>query len=526
MRQARKAVVASLLKAASTAGAVPFVVTSKVLDEDFIKKTELANYGCDHCGTVTASNAGLEPFCVTCGSDEVREWTESAIPPSELSSAEFASVTCSKCGTHNVMTMQTASTLKGLMSCASCGTEIAYSLGDDEAVEEVDEMDVEEDAEMDDDITEMEEIAPSDDSDEVMDSEEASEDDDDMEEDELSPDEGEESDVAKDIDAQMEEDSDEEYSEADENDGDDADSEENVGDGEDEGDDDDSEETDDGEDTDDDAEVDFDEESKMCTASLIGLMKGDVILSRVEDTIVASINGVPVAVLEEAKSQDYKESFHGRNFISAINHSIKTLGKKKALASFGFETIQVKIPLKKVALSAVEKQVSAKTKEVAASKKAYAEDLRQCLSLASMLMTKGVLKGRTNVIKAAMLRELSSIGINPSTATNLINRVFASNGKAYHKDLLEYASEIMSKPLESRNELAELVEDIDSEALNPEVEDDEIELVESSVENRLQTPVSIRKPRTVEKSSVSKTAETSSVATIAETVRATHGRLF
>ena len=111
-------------------GSVFSVQASTELQVD--TKAEIASFGCKSCHTKFGAFANSQPFCVTCGSDEV-EPTE---PDDEdevqalASDSNLSAVTCTSCGTHNILDTQTASALEGKLHCITCGTAINYAAPD------------------------------------------------------------------------------------------------------------------------------------------------------------------------------------------------------------------------------------------------------------------------------------------------------------------------------------------------------------------------------------------------------------
>jgi len=84
--------------------------------------------------------------------------------------------------------------------------------------------------------------------------------------------------------------------------------------------------------------------------------------------------------------------------------------------------------------------------------------IRQCLSIAAVGLNKGFWKDKTHVLKAELYKELCTLGIhNPTT---LIDRVFANYSDTHHRTLFEIAFDLISKPADIRNSLAEAVSDV------------------------------------------------------------------
>lgn len=114
---------ASVLNDAHKKGNTAFVIATA---GDTLPKVVTASYGCSSCGATFASVAGMEPFCVSCGSHEVKANTEQQAPALPEDSDEIVAVRCSSCGAYNGMHAETASALGGHVHCVECGADMQY----------------------------------------------------------------------------------------------------------------------------------------------------------------------------------------------------------------------------------------------------------------------------------------------------------------------------------------------------------------------------------------------------------------
>ena len=119
----RNKVRASVLNNAHKKGETAFVVATA---GDTLPKVVTASYGCSSCGAVFASVAGMEPFCVCCGSHKVKANTDQQAPDLPEDSDDVVAVRCSSCGAYNGMQAETASALGGHVHCVECGADMQY----------------------------------------------------------------------------------------------------------------------------------------------------------------------------------------------------------------------------------------------------------------------------------------------------------------------------------------------------------------------------------------------------------------
>jgi len=405
-----------------------------------LSKEALAGYGCKHCDTHFSALASMQPFCVNCGSEEV-ELDEGDIESEDfVDDNELSSVQCAACGNHSIMSDVTASTLGGKLHCVSCGADIDFvpPTEDEEDLEEVDskaacKAGAEDEEDEEDEELDVEESAPLDAATPMTTADEAG----DMKDTEL----------PKDLPL---------------------DTSDNI------------------------LENDVETSMLKVMASKTGASFG---LMTVNDRIIATLNNVPVAELSKADSGDNEEVFSHKAFAQAIAHAVKGQGVEKALAHYNFKDIVVSFPLKKEVDARVELALKARQTEVNAKLTDMSQDFAQCIALAASGMNKGFFKGREHPLKSALYRELEAAGVRSPTI--IIDKVFSSVGGQYNKALIEQASELMTKSVELRNELAEAIDDTAYQNAVEDAEEDDVEasVDNSSLEDRLEG-ASLRKTET------------------------------
>jgi len=498
-----------ITKVAKTTGKLFSVVAAVSTDKLNLKKIEMASFGCKTCKSEFAGIKSTMPFCVVCGSDEVNEIKNKPIENlAKVAEKDLAGIHCASCGTHNIVSMETAHLLDTKMSCVQCGTDIEYQLDEDEdAISEdleIEETDSPEDDELENvDIPEVDEEEEEDTLD--LDSDET----DFTETSELNENDHTGSDApAKDTKVNTAIESPKvKTPEVTEQDKDAAVIRPAVENSKP------ATLTDTG--TGDDKLVVKTEE--LC---LVNVVEGKLELERYGEKIVATIKGVPVAVLHKDSAKENAGIFHSKSMLDAIKFETKRSTPEKALAAFNFEFAKVSVPLPEIVDKKVEASLKGKNEEVAAKLKDLAEDFQQCISMASVGLSKGAFKGKFNILKASLTENLEALNVR--NAKQVVAKIFSQHSNEYHKTLIETANMLMAKSIEARNELAETLGELNPlDDLDEEMEDDESDVLESRLEQASSKKVTA--------SNVTRLpfAETSSVKQLTSIVKqANNGKLF
>lgn len=442
---------AALAALSSKLGSVFTVVASPELK---VTQAEIATYGCKHCSTKFGALASTQPFCVTCGSDEVQQ-VENEDNESLTDSSDLSAVTCNHCSTHNILSATTASTLQGRMFCTACGEPIGYSAP--EAAEAEEDPTATEAIEEDIDTADLggEDVGLGEDG-----TEEASD-----EEEEI---------------LETTEEAPTDSGEADEYAG------------------------------------------KQCAETVdVDLVdtvpedEAEVAFTLVEGTLVATVNGVPVATLDKATAGVNSDVYTKKSFTDAVGLTIARTGITAGLKHYGFSNIVVAFPLKKLVAAGVEAEMALIKQAESAKVDDVVADLSQCLAIAGLGLNKNFFKGKDNALKAGFYEELSNAGVvNPA---KVVERVFAHYGEAYVTTLLATAEELLAKNVDVRNQLAEAVDAVNPVAVEDEAEIDDVDLNNVEVTARL-AGSTLRPQRNAE------TASAVSVSTIRKALPG--GRLF
>jgi predicted RNA-binding Zn-ribbon protein involved in translation (DUF1610 family) len=396
---------------------------------------------CQHCNTRFTVNAGVQPFCIQCGSDEV-EPIQNPVGNEEADNAlelpddsELSTLRCPSCLTSSILKDETATLYGGSIHCAACGESILYVTAQDDVVEN-----------MDDEGTQ-----------------------DQMADDELDlGDQGQQADDQLDVgqqDADDQQDQDQSQSQ-----------------------DQDHQQADDEVDTQDQGQQDACKTNAEVEVSLLKCVKGgDLNLITANDTLWAIVGGVPIASLSREKAGDNKDIFNKRAFAEAITATVNKIGVSSALEAYGFTPIMVKFPFAEQVEATAQAAVKENSVKVEATLKTLRDDYRQCLALAAVGLTKNFFRGQDHALKAAFYEELTQAGV--SRPQKIIEKVFANFSEPYHKTLFALADSLLAKPLDVRNELAKTLGEVTTAELEDDEDDDTPDEQSASVESRLANPV-------------------------------------
>ena len=459
---------ASVLNTASAKSGVPFVVSAATAE---LPKVETAAFGCKACSAEFASTKGSEPFCVNCGSENVSpiQATAQALPETDTG---LSAITCKSCGTHNVLSDVTASTLDGHMHCVECGNQLSYDVDElQDPVTDADESAIEQtlntesadtnsaedrggmtngDPLNDVSETDVADALPTTEATAVTDPATPAVTATAPEHNEIpaAPAAGAatpatpEVPVVEPIVDKIEDETLIEHA-----------SWEQLPENEQDG-------------------CEYSETS-LAAVILAGNPKAVLTLATSENEILAFADGVPVARLEKANAGEHAAVFHTQSFLKSIARVAETSGARAALASYKFDAIKVKFPVSAAARAKAATALKEQTAALQETASSHREDLMQCVSIASAALTKNLFRTKANALKRGFVDMLTTAGVK--NATQMVERVFAANADAYHKQVFELAQELQSKPLEYRNTLASSMGDLNTVALDfPNEENQEV----------------------------------------------------
>ena len=497
------------LKSLAASHGPVFVLASS---QPVIKRGEMANFRCA-CHTRFMAYAGkAQPFCVVCGSEDVEQVGEDSDFQFPRDDENVASVQCPSCYTTNIMMASVATALAGKLHCVTCGEGVNYippeipnqydyedtspfenSEYEDDgllSMADLENSDEDEDDGIPEDDSDLEEAAvrvfasldtglDEDLSYEDLDADEPAlsdfDDEDDYDEN------SEEADLDEDSGGEDFEDSEEaDFDDEDADDGeidedysddtdtadlDDEDSDLNIMENSEEADPIDLEgfddlnlnETSDLADLDEDADDEDADGSETASICLVNTVKGQLTFEAAGNKLTAYIRETPVATLTREEAGENAGVLSSETFAQAIAHTAQTMGAVRALEHFGFKLIKAKLPVTAFVNNKVSENTRKALSKIRKNNRGFQKKLAHAMQIASAGINKSFFKDSRNPIKEALYAEMQAAGI--SNPARIIDKVFASKGDAYHKELFAKATELMKKPHEIRNQLAEAIGD-------------------------------------------------------------------
>ena len=268
------------------------------------------------------------------------------------------------------------------------------------------------------------------------------------------------------------------------------------------------------------------EVSMISIASLSG--HKEFSLSSSGNNVLAFLGPIHIATLTKESAAENASIMHTAPFFDAVAKTVKESSVSAGLESLGFTTVRANFPYVKAARALVARN----TKKIQATfdqrTAEFNADMRQGMGIAAAALTKGFFTADENSLKRGFYDALSSTGVrNPE---RLIDDVFRRYGDQYNQAVIARATDLLSKPLEVRNTIAEAVnasayikaeksdEQLDENADPQQDMDQEVEQTTAGMR-----PVTARVGG---KPAPSKVLSSLSVSSIAETARQRHGSFF
>lgn len=464
---------ASVLNTASAKSGKPFIVSAATAA---LPQVETASFGCKSCGAEFASTKGSEPFCVNCGSEDVSQ-TQAVAQAMPATDKSLCAIACKSCSTHNVLSDVTASLLDGHMHCVECGNQLSYDVDDlQDPVTDADESGIEttlntEAAETNsaEDRGGMTDDAPITDATEtdIADALPTTEAKTEVKAEApqsndvpAAPAAGTDTPAAPTVPVvdpivdKIEDETLIEHAQWEQ-------LPENEQDG-----------------------CEYSEAS-LAAVVLASNPKAALTLATSEDEILAFADGVPVARLEKANAGEHAAVFHTQSFMQSIARVAETKGIRAALASYKFSAIRVKFPVSAAVRAKVAAKLETETASVKEMADSHRDDLMQCVSIASAALTKNLFRTKANALKRGFVDMLTTAGVK--NASTMVDRVFATHGDTYNKQVFELAQELQSKSIDYRNTLAESMGDLNTMPLDMPNGDTEEVVVEHASGSALES---------------------------------------
>lgn len=196
-------------------------------------------------------------------------------------------------------------------------------------------------------------------------------------------------------------------------------------------------------------EVDFTEDLDLDDSSELSfLATGDTLCLMAKNQIIAT--------LSEVDAGDNKDMLQTSQLRQAIAHTIQSQGLQKAIAHYGFKPVKMKIGLAKVLSKKIEARVAESAKVLATARDEVFQEVNQSLDIAAAGFATNFWRNKADPLKQALAAELRAVGVrNPQT---LIDRVYANHAVASIHQVVELARELITKPVEARNGLAQAID--------------------------------------------------------------------
>ncbi len=248
-------------------------------------------------------------------------------------------------------------------------------------------------------------------------------------------------------------------------------------------------------------------------------------VAMVGESMYAMLQGVHVATLARETAGENADVIHTAAFARAVKQSVQTAGFKPTMKQFGFKAVMLKFPQDKVNAAVVEKRVKETAGKYSERAAEIREDFEQCVALAASGLNRNFFTKRQNVLKKGFQSALAAAGVH--SPERLVAGVFDRYGDDYHRELFAVASDLMSKSVEVRNELAAAIQQVSPAAqLAGEQDEQDDQATQQgqepeTLEARLEASV-----RPSMSPQPGKTATLASVSSITSLREATGGSLF
>ena len=179
--------------------------------------------------------------------------------------------------------------------------------------------------------------------------------------------------------------------------------------------------------------------------------------------VLAMVDGVgymPYLMLEAHSAADeFKGVFaNSTKLVQTVNAVISSADNfsSRDLKPLGARELTYSINSSKLVEQRIAQGIQAATASLEDERKELADDMRQCLAIASVEVLKNLAKDKPNVVASTLAEELTKIGVRK--ADNLITSAFSEKGPELMQTIIARALELMLKPLAARNEVAMYVE--------------------------------------------------------------------
>ncbi len=174
---------------------------------------------------------------------------------------------------------------------------------------------------------------------------------------------------------------------------------------------------------------------------------------------VQDVGYMPVVAFDRSKADpDLQTLFdNGDKLSSAINTVIANADtfQPKLLSKFGVRELKYGVQSSKFIENRIKAGVEAITASSKEERESFIDDMRQCLSIASVQVLKNLKTDTPNVVASHLAEQLSKIGVH--AADSIVSEAFMTKGPELMASVLSSALDLYVKPISTRNEIANYV---------------------------------------------------------------------
>lgn len=139
-------------------------------------------------------------------------------------------------------------------------------------------------------------------------------------------------------------------------------------------------------------------------------------------------------------------------------------------SDFGVEPVVVEVQPDAVVEQQIEERTSELTEQLNEERSTMEAAFKQSISTAALGVNKGVWKDVVNPLRVGLISELANVSVrNPE---RIVDRVFEKYGEDYLRAVIAKAYDLAEKSDDSRNEIAQFVEQASYQAVSPSATDD------------------------------------------------------
>jgi transcription elongation factor Elf1 len=177
---------------------------------------------------------------------------------------------------------------------------------------------------------------------------------------------------------------------------------------------------------------------------------------------IIAVDGDPVVKLEADKAGENEGLFaEPENLAKAIDAILAGCEAKKdysgnPFAALGGAPITYRLAIADEIKTRITSGITAVTASTMVGKSAVLDDVKQCLSIAGLIITRNADKELVNPLRVALVKTLSAL--NVQNAETVVDKAMEEAGDPFIEALLTKTRELMEKPATARNEIAKFVE--------------------------------------------------------------------